>query len=58
MMEPELLSPSELTQWQRGLEMAELIQTLLEAGCTEGEIWATLDERKRYEISTGGVGVN
>jgi hypothetical protein len=43
-----LLSPSELAQWQRGLETAELIQTLLEAGCTNQEIQATLDERKRF----------
>lgn len=42
-----LLSPSELTQWQRGLEMAELIETLLAAGCTNPEIQTTLDERKR-----------
>lgn len=47
MKEVTLLSPSEVEQWQRGIETAELIETLLAAGCTNPEIHAVLSERKR-----------
>ena len=42
-----LLSPSELANWQRGIETAELLETLLMAGCTNPEIHAVLSERKK-----------
>ena len=49
MQDPDLvlLSPSELSDWQRGVETAELIETLLMAGCTNPQIHAVLSERKR-----------
>jgi hypothetical protein len=45
--EIKLLSPSELADWQRGIETAELIESLLASGCTNPEIHAVLSERKR-----------
>lgn len=42
-----LTAEEEMSLWQKGVDMSELTAMLLEAGCSEDEMMAAIDERRK-----------